>query len=357
MFSGSLAELVTNANTSQTEEQNTLNYCKVAGAAWLLYEYVITLGQENRFVWRDFRAGYTVLFLLNRLNMLCLAISVILPTFTHTIMRAAVLWQIASTSTFILWAATSAFRVYALSNRSLLLATLATALALGPAVINVFGDVKTYYYLRRFDASMICDASYNIRAQTSSNRTTLIASDVIVLMVTWWQLRGTIRPPRPRHGHSELIMTLLRDSESTSVRCRLFLLINVAQIISEMMLGDVFDPIPSFMLPMTSIVISRVILNLRQLSYSRRSPAQSRSTTATQTMDTHISTEPINRSWLSTMLFRQGSTEQHGETNQNPLVPPESSEATEDECIDVNEYELDEVRRTRAGGNKAWVML
>ena len=40
--------------------------------ALLLYEYVITLGEEIRFMWRDIRAGHAALFMINRLNMVCM---------------------------------------------------------------------------------------------------------------------------------------------------------------------------------------------------------------------------------------------------------------------------------------------
>ncbi|KAH9925817.1 uncharacterized protein B0H18DRAFT_1008526 [Fomitopsis serialis] len=70
-----------------TKEQYTLNYCAAAGTVLLLYDYVITLGQESRFVWTDVRAGYAVIFLANRLNMLCMFISGILSICSwHTVL-------------------------------------------------------------------------------------------------------------------------------------------------------------------------------------------------------------------------------------------------------------------------------
>jgi len=79
-----LFERATNTDVSQaltleqTKEQYTLNYCQVAAAALLLYDYVVTLGQESRYIWTDVRAGYAAIFLINRLNMLWMAISGIL---------------------------------------------------------------------------------------------------------------------------------------------------------------------------------------------------------------------------------------------------------------------------------------
>ncbi|KZT70578.1 hypothetical protein DAEQUDRAFT_175350 [Daedalea quercina L-15889] len=60
------------------KEQYTLDCCNVAAAALLLYEYTITLGRESRLIWTDVRTGYAAIFLINRLNMLCMVISLIL---------------------------------------------------------------------------------------------------------------------------------------------------------------------------------------------------------------------------------------------------------------------------------------
>ncbi|TFY62239.1 hypothetical protein EVJ58_g4001 [Rhodofomes roseus] len=47
----------------------------MAGAALLLYDYVITLGQESRYIWTDVRVGYVAIFLVNRINMLGMALA------------------------------------------------------------------------------------------------------------------------------------------------------------------------------------------------------------------------------------------------------------------------------------------
>ena len=95
-----LAERVSSTN-SQIKEQRTLNYCTVAaagawwgpfslwsgtniiwcrfpGAALLVYEYLITLGEESRLIWTNLRAGYAALFLANRAIMLCMSICMVL---------------------------------------------------------------------------------------------------------------------------------------------------------------------------------------------------------------------------------------------------------------------------------------
>ncbi|KZT70576.1 hypothetical protein DAEQUDRAFT_667465, partial [Daedalea quercina L-15889] len=111
--------------------------------ALLLYEYVITLGQECRFIWTNGRMGYAAIFLINRLNMLGLALSLIVNVFASgTFMVChqsivSIFWNMITLSTQIVWAGTSTLRVYAISNRNILLAFLTAALAVIPVGVNV----------------------------------------------------------------------------------------------------------------------------------------------------------------------------------------------------------------------------
>lgn len=46
--------------------------------AFLLYEYAITLGEENRLIWANICTTYAAIFMANRLIMLCMCISTVL---------------------------------------------------------------------------------------------------------------------------------------------------------------------------------------------------------------------------------------------------------------------------------------
>ena len=105
------------------------------------------------------------------------------------------------------------------------------------------------------------------------SRAALIMSDVVVLLVTWWQVWTTARSSGQRWTQSALAILLLRDSKprlsivrvaelitlgskALHISCiashclsmplatdvcesRLFLLLNVAQILAQLMLGNV----------------------------------------------------------------------------------------------------------------------
>ncbi|KZT70577.1 hypothetical protein DAEQUDRAFT_175152 [Daedalea quercina L-15889] len=148
------------------------------------------------------------------------------------------------------------------------------------------------------------------------SRTALIASDIVVLLVTWWQLCVTARSSGQRWTQSALVVLLLRDSTLYFI---LFLLLNVAQIVTQLMLGNAFNPLPSFIYPFTTIVISRLLLNFRRLSYRRQMPMHSGSNIAPPTVE-----EPgfFYRSFLSTIVFRPHSFTQHNNPNQIPSASP-----------------------------------
>ncbi|KAH9829884.1 uncharacterized protein C8Q71DRAFT_393066 [Rhodofomes roseus] len=145
------------------------------------------------------------------------------------------------------------------------------------------------------------------------SRASLITSDVIVLLVTWWQLYGSLMPrSQQSRPLSTLSVLLLRDSTSYFL---VFLLFNVAQIIAQMRFSNGSNPIPSFMLPMTTIVISRLILSLRHLSSTMRTYRQCGTNTSAPTWDAQAS---IHRSILSTIIFRPNSPPSRYNADQTP---------------------------------------
>jgi len=197
-----------------------------------------------------------------------------------------------------------------------------------------------------FGASTTCGEGFDYSKQTAYelvilSRASTIASDLMVLLVTWWQLRWASRVSGQSRNGSAVATLLLRDGTSYFV---LFLLINIAQIIAQVMLTESFNPIPSFMLPMTCIVVSRLILNLRRLSFAMRSPMHARSDTTSPSILTVPSS--FHPSLLSTIMF--GANSQGSQGGQMPSAPPESpsrcpESALESGFIDVADYVMDDI--------------
>jgi len=166
------ADVLQTLTPAQTQEQFILNYCAAAAAAFVFYDYVVTLGQERRYIWTNVRAGYAAIFLINRLNMLWSAANGILVVCSfHTLTsckQITVFWDAAVISTTLIWACVSALRVYAISNRSILLAVTTAALAVVPIPLNIFSDVRSEDFVVTFGASTMCDESYTYSEQTGN---------------------------------------------------------------------------------------------------------------------------------------------------------------------------------------------
>ncbi|KZT70574.1 hypothetical protein DAEQUDRAFT_764460 [Daedalea quercina L-15889] len=301
------------------KESFTENCCGAAAATLLLYDWVITLGQEYRYVWRNNFRGYTALFLLNRINMLGLIIGLFMgftPWYTAeapmSFTEAAVLvlasFQIMC---FFLWAIISALRVYAISNRDIGFTVLTFVLALAPVVANLYNYVESTYFVSTYSILVECEYEQTFSASVlfkgfSSvlivTRVSVIAADAMVLLVTWRHLRGTLKSQRIGTNRISLGLLLLRDGTLYFV---LLLLLNIAQIIAVLDFGQNFDPIPDFILPLTSVIIARFILNLRRFSQSTGDPLESHSwTTGPEEGRGHHRSLP--RSYLSSIMFRSG---------------------------------------------------
>ncbi|KAH9925809.1 uncharacterized protein B0H18DRAFT_1211360 [Fomitopsis serialis] len=278
-------------------------------------------------------------------------------------------WDVVAISTMLMWACVSTLRVYAISNRGVLLAATTAALAAIPIAVNIFSYIKTKSFLESFDASRMCNENYTFSTQTTNelsdsaltpndslaetaawsiddrivilSRASTTASDLMVLIVTWWQLSGTLRSSTQKRNRSALVVLLLRDSTSYFV---LLLLINIAQIIAQVMLGQVFNPIQFLILPTTCIVISRLILNLRGLSFAMRSPMHAQRDTSSPPRSTVLSS--FHPSLLSTIMF--GPNSQSSQGGEMPPVPPESpsrcpESALESGLLDVADSAMDDI--------------
>ncbi|KAH9829886.1 uncharacterized protein C8Q71DRAFT_392900 [Rhodofomes roseus] len=161
-------------------------------------------------------------------------------------------------------------------------------------------------------------AVFSFLLYSPQHRSSLIVADVLVLLVTWWQLCGTVRSSGQGRNRSALVALLLRDSTSYFI---LLLLLNISQVMAQLMLAD-FNPIPNLMLPIINIVISRLILSLRRLSFTMRLPLYNGSATNVLTVDMQ---ESVRQSFLSTVFFRIGSNGRGSNASSGRPVPQELS--------------------------------
>ncbi|EPT04772.1 hypothetical protein FOMPIDRAFT_82755 [Fomitopsis schrenkii] len=175
-----MAGTITDTYISMTNEANIAGYSYTAVAALLLYEYVITLGEESRVIWRDFRAGYATLFMINRFNMICMFIAAVGETiplhnivgyclsfkylnsgvdwYTRSCKATLIFALVVDLNIYLTWAAVSTLRMYAISSCNVYLAIVTGVLAFAPVVTNIAGNTKNAFYISQVDAPDGCYA-------------------------------------------------------------------------------------------------------------------------------------------------------------------------------------------------------
>lgn len=249
-------------------------YCQVAVSALILYEYVITLKHEYRNMWRGTRSFGTVLLFINRYVLLVFGLCVFLQTFPCSNAKSCktigLIYGVSQVLLFALIAVFSALRVYALSGRRWILASITLILALVPAGINLYAVIR-----QRFTsiACISCMPEYTeveLSSAAMSERLiiaayiSMIVSDLIVLGTTWICTRGSLS----MHG---LACVLLRHGAIyfLALLCLNILQISVrlTKICSVSLLFDYCHSVgyvTYFIAPLSSILISRLFFSLRQ---------------------------------------------------------------------------------------------
>ncbi|KAI0667152.1 hypothetical protein C8Q78DRAFT_982689, partial [Trametes maxima] len=240
--------------------QNCVNFVL---ATLIFYEYLITFEDEFRLIWRGKLTGASVIFVLNRYIMVvqnAITMASIVPLCAVLGYMDVVL----SILPYVLWNAFSTLRVYATSGRDWRISSVVCVLMLGPLVSNIY-DAPVIKPVN-MPAPYLCSASNGVSlavhyALVLGSRCPLIAGDALVLAVTW---RKTYRVRKIAEGsgvRTPLLDLLLRDG---TLYFGTMLLLNVLHILITFVqqvsvMGDVADVL-------TSILVSRFILNLREYS-------------------------------------------------------------------------------------------
>ncbi|KAH9925816.1 uncharacterized protein B0H18DRAFT_1008520 [Fomitopsis serialis] len=243
----------------------TVNCCSAAAAALLVFDYALTFEQEVDYIWSSSNYGYVLVFFANRLAMLGMAVGSVLnmlPWYS-TMSCTAVNWSLAAFQilALFLWAIVSTLRVYAVSNRDWGFTILTLCLGLTPVVTNLYANIAAAFFPVYSFAYTYCGGS-TYYSEDVANRACLIASDSLVLFIAWYQLHtGFYNSARPG-VRSTLTTFLLRDGTLYFVYVRLclsctgsdpvsrvLLVLNVAQVITDIDIGVFFNPLPSFSNP------------------------------------------------------------------------------------------------------------
>ncbi|RPD74208.1 hypothetical protein L226DRAFT_560872 [Lentinus tigrinus ALCF2SS1-7] len=259
------------------------NYCAMASTTLILWEYLAHLPQEIDLFWKRKLSGASVLFLSNRyLSLLVQIYQFPTPTSDKSCditVKASLTIQVLP---YFSWAVFSALRTHALCPPHLRwpLGMLVLILSSVPIWVNLAG----YRWLSaNINPTIGCISNDALPLQLDRefvilSRTCLIVADFVVLAVTWYGTYHTIRlvqaaaGEQRKHTYSE---TLLRDGTTYFVILAilnflhlLFTLLSIAEIAlqsTSFVTAALTDPI-------TSILVSRFLLDLQEVSQYRADP-------------------------------------------------------------------------------------
>lgn len=248
---------------------NVYDYCTVVAAVIVLYDHILTFSQEVNLLWNAKLRGGTLVFFFNRYVALAWSIYMILSVFPWSSIKSCEAVNIADQTLlltlYVVWAAFSSLRVFATSGRNWIFTAVTATLALGPFAGDLALYAGTSYSI--FTLPVLgdqCNVSFGLSYPQIAKvsiviRSCLISSDVIVLATILCNTRQMFRSTR---DGASLAALLRRDGLQYFI---VLLCLNVLDMI--LFFTHVFEnTTSSFIVPISSIVISRCLLNLREVA-------------------------------------------------------------------------------------------
>ncbi|KAI0326346.1 hypothetical protein GY45DRAFT_1381732 [Cubamyces sp. BRFM 1775] len=232
----------------------------------LINETYYTLAAFVRLVWGRKVTGATVLFILNRYWLFLEYITQVVTTFPISEKSCDVVGYMAIAGNAgppFVWAAFSALRGYALSGRRYWVALLILLFFVPHMTLTCIYYTKLVPTLA--PPPFNCLLASNIAESTwvhftIASRTCLIVGDLIVLAVTWQSTFNIARAARMARMRVSLTYSLLTDGTLYFV-C--LLILNVVNIVVNVVNNT--SAVSAFQDPITSILVSRFLLNLRDV--------------------------------------------------------------------------------------------
>jgi len=269
---------------AQTKEMVTANCCTIAATILLFYDYLLTIQDELQCIWSRSFSFVTVLFFVNRYGTLLYPLTMqlmeMLPMAEISEERANAVCngvlrfhEVLTITLELTVAIFMALRMYAIwaSNRKVF--ALVLLLGLAPLTINIY-----YYTTVGFAAAPVplagCGENVHLRPSTAStlgivNSTLYIANAALVLILTTIKMAGTMKllhTLRIQTSLTSLTEILVQHGALYFGSLLIMNIINVVGAFTVPALDDIMSTSGIFSFSVTSVIISRFILNLRGVS-------------------------------------------------------------------------------------------
>ncbi|KAI0344491.1 hypothetical protein BDW22DRAFT_1427190 [Trametopsis cervina] len=251
------------------------NYVAFATAAWFFYEYVITMEQEIKFIWKWRWTGMTALFMVNRYTALITAAIYAIPliNYQRSVRECCEVGidvlVVTAMLQFLVVAAFSAVRVWLMSEKNKWFTSIVFLLNSLPLVVNICLDVtEKIVYIPGITCTTDFIQSPQLLTSFSNSlefatRASVILADIIVVVCTSrytykeWREVGT-----KRGTDTSLWGLLLRDG---SIYFVAMVIVNVVYIVeSTVPFFAIHVPALAIVQNLPPILTARMILNLRE---------------------------------------------------------------------------------------------
>ncbi|KAI0669609.1 hypothetical protein C8Q78DRAFT_977205, partial [Trametes maxima] len=248
----------------------------LAAFALLAFEYAITLDREVRLVWGRKVSGATLLFILNRYWLFFQYVTQVVTTYpiSETVSYEYRVCNVVGYMVLVgnggppfIWAAFSTLRGYALSGRRWWIGLLILTLFIPDIVLTVvyYSKLKPAVLPPPFNCVLSSNTPestwIHLPAVVIAGRICLIVGDLLVLIITWHSTYAIRRAAHDGQLRMSLTKAILKDG---TLYFACLLILNVANIIVNAVPNS--SAVSAFQDPITSILVSRFLLNLRDTS-------------------------------------------------------------------------------------------
>ncbi|KAI0738646.1 hypothetical protein C8Q80DRAFT_1124767 [Daedaleopsis nitida] len=247
------------------------NYCTNAAYAFLLYEHIITLGQEVELFWRRKVNGATVLFFANRFLVFSFY-TMSMVSYLHMSDESCVMFakgiNVINILVYLPWALFSALRAFALSQSRLLavIVFLLSSVTIGLNYSFYHFGLTGYNDPLVGCEGVVLDITPTLaKNYTIVSRTCQIAADVLLIIITW---RATHKSAAikniVRRSSLSFQEVLLRDG---LVYFLVLFVLNSAHLICTMLALQpalqTSSYVTIFTTPVIAVLVSRFLIDLQ----------------------------------------------------------------------------------------------
>ncbi|KAI0353195.1 hypothetical protein OH77DRAFT_1512835 [Trametes cingulata] len=254
-------------------------YCGISTSALVVFDWLITLGDEISYIWASPMKAASWLFMANRyllLTSVALSLVTLGPVSSQSCTVIQWIFAICLYSGDLVAAVFSACRAYALSRQSKALAIITLILASAPLIMNCI-HFSVWIQVVNLPAPLNCSVQDNAPPSLSwrllvFTRACQLVADLLVVAVTWKATKHIMQNQDVLGGRPSYSMVLLVNGGASFVILAVLnimhIVLSLLSIEPEFSTGSYADP---FLTMLSPVLISRFLLALQKVNHTMES--------------------------------------------------------------------------------------